>query len=312
MDPVSKPTLNIIKCPKCRNFYDGDEYTSCPHCSAGTAGGNTASASEQGQRKRAGLFRRGSGNTGGGQPERRTGGEAQTVPESEAVTIAETTGLQETGDGNNYAGPGEETVTEGVFIASAARCERCGSLYDARANQSCPNCAGRDAQETGQSAGEGTLRAAIRNSSSTKEGVTLSYFSAMTEAASAAAEAPAQRASEPVVGWIVCVKGVHFGESFPIFTGNCAIGRDPSNKVAIEGDQSISAFKHAFIIYEPKKRKFYLKPGESSGLVYLNDEHVFETTALHAKDKIELGKSIFLFVPLCDETFSWEEYINRG
>ena len=65
------------------------------------------------------------------------------------------------------------------------------------------------------------------------------------------------------------------------------------------------------ITFEPKKRFFYLQPGDSSGLTYLNDDYIDESKKLKPKDIIELGDSKFLFVPLCDETFSWEEYLPK-
>lgn len=65
------------------------------------------------------------------------------------------------------------------------------------------------------------------------------------------------------------------------------------------------------IVYEPKKRVFYIKSGESSGLTYVNDEIVMETKQLEAWDKITLGDSDFLLIPLCCDRFSWEDYITR-
>lgn len=118
-----------------------------------------------------------------------------------------------------------------------------------------------------------------------------------------------KRHTEPVVGWLVAVKGLHIGEGFPLFAGRCSIGRGEQNKVVISGDKTISRDKHAWILYEPRKREFWLQPGTESGLTYHNDEIVMEKIKLNNRDKIEMGNSTFLFVPLCNETFSWEEYI---
>lgn len=117
--------------------------------------------------------------------------------------------------------------------------------------------------------------------------------------------------SEPLVGWIVCVKGVNFGKGFSVFSGMNSVGRNPDNRIVVPDDSGISREKHALIVYEPKKRVFYIKSGESSGLTYVNDEIVMETQKLEAWDKITLGGSDFLLVPLCCERFSWEEYMTR-
>ena len=75
--------------------------------------------------------------------------------------------------------------------------------------------------------------------------------------------------------------------------------------VPITGDDSISREKHAAVSFEPKKRIFWLLPGESSGLVYINDEVVNTPVQLKGRDIIELGRTKLMFFPFCDETFQW-------
>jgi len=48
-------------------------------------------------------------------------------------------------------------------------------------------------------------------------------------------------------------------------------------------------------------------PGDAAGLAYLNEEAVYIPTELKPYDVIELGKSRFLFVPLCGENFEWDD-----
>lgn len=76
--------------------------------------------------------------------------------------------------------------------------------------------------------------------------------------------------------------------------------------IRIVGDNSISQRNHAVIVYDPKKRNFYLLPGDASGLAYLNNEAVYTPTELAAYDVIQLGRSMFLFIPLCGVHFEWE------
>ena len=152
------------------------------------------------------------------------------------------------------------------------------------------------------------LRQAIQQASANTEGKTMSYFSAAV-AGNAAAKNSVP--SEPVVGWLVCVKGNHFGESFQIYAGRNSIGRAEDNRIVMAKDNSVSRSKHAFVIYEPKKHHFFVQPGDSSGLTYLNDDYISEMKELKAFDSIELGESVLKFVPLCGDNFNWDEYITE-
>ena len=151
---------------------------------------------------------------------------------------------------------------------------------------------------------EPTLQEAVRSAVSGNDGKTVGFFSMGTLGNDG--EIPV----DPVVGWLVCVKGKHLGESFSIFAGRNAIGRGVSNKIILSKDNKVSREKHAWVTYEPKHRLFYVQPGEGSGLIYLNGEMVMESRPLRPKDKIEIGDGLYLLVPLCNDDFSWEEYIG--
>ena len=148
----------------------------------------------------------------------------------------------------------------------------------------------------------------------------MSYFSTVAPAtpiaasaempASAAAAPVRQNTGGPVVGWLVCIQGPCLGWSFQIGAGNNSIGRKDENRIVIPSDMKISGIRHATITYEPKRRNFFLQPGEASGLTYLNDEYIDSSKKLSHKDIIEMGDTRLLFVPLCGEDFSWETYIK--
>lgn len=117
------------------------------------------------------------------------------------------------------------------------------------------------------------------------------------------------------VGWLVCVKGMYFGHNFPIYSGRNSIGRNTNNKIAILNDMSVSGEKHSWIVYEPKKREFYVQPGEGSGLTYLKkssgeEVNVMGTERIVHYDKIEIGKGIYMLITLCSEQFTWEDYME--
>jgi hypothetical protein len=110
---------------------------------------------------------------------------------------------------------------------------------------------------------------------------------------------------EPVVGWIVCIEGAQVGQDYKIRREKNFIGRSEEMHIQITGDNSISRKNHAVIIYDPKTRNFILKSGDSSGLVYLNNEAVYSPIQLTAYDVIQMGKSKFIFTPLCGMHFEW-------
>ncbi|WPL17901.1 hypothetical protein Thiowin_02944 [Thiorhodovibrio winogradskyi] len=112
---------------------------------------------------------------------------------------------------------------------------------------------------------------------------------------------------DPVVGWLVCIAGPDKGRDFRIHSERNFIGRAPTMDIAIAGDASISRENHSVISYNPKKNRFSLAPGDSRGLVYLNDEEVLSAEVLKPYDAIELGSTKLLFVPFCNETFHWTE-----
>ena len=110
---------------------------------------------------------------------------------------------------------------------------------------------------------------------------------------------------DPVVGWLVCVEGPDRGRDYRIHTERNYIGRAATQDIAITGDPGISREGHAVLSFNPRRQSFRLGPGDSRGMVYLNDEEVMTPTELHAYDRIELGETRLLFVPFCGERFVW-------
>ena len=111
--------------------------------------------------------------------------------------------------------------------------------------------------------------------------------------------------TEPVVGWLVCIEGVHSGEDFKIKSGRNFIGRSGDMNISLCGDRTVSRDKHAILTYDPKSNSFIIQPGESSELFYLNNEAVLVPSRLKLNDKITIGESELIFVPFCSEFFNW-------
>ena len=113
--------------------------------------------------------------------------------------------------------------------------------------------------------------------------------------------------TEPVVGWLTCIEGLHYGKSFGLRSGRTFIGRNPGNDVVLAGDVSVSREKHAVILYDPKARCFIAQQGDSRELFYLNDRLIISNEVLKAYDVISIGNERLLFIPMCGEQFCWED-----
>jgi hypothetical protein len=158
-----------------------------------------------------------------------------------------------------------------------------------------------------------------------KHGNTCPYCSVSVEVAAARSEAPRPMVRqeeidktmpylgeaegiEAVTGWIVCIEGPQLGQDYRIMAEKNFIGRSEEMHIRILGDNTISRKNHAVIVYDPMKRQFHLLPGDASGLAYHNNEAVYSPVELTAYDVIQLGRSKFIFIPLCGVHFEWENH----
>lgn len=117
--------------------------------------------------------------------------------------------------------------------------------------------------------------------------------------------------SSPCVGWLIAIGGVHIGQDFRLKVGKNFIGRDEKMDVVMTGDKSVSRNRHAVVVYEPKQHLYLIQPGESSALVYCNDEVVLSPVRLKMYDIITVGEVNLLFVPLCGKEFNWSELLEE-
>lgn len=115
--------------------------------------------------------------------------------------------------------------------------------------------------------------------------------------------------SAPCVGWLIAVSGTHIGEDFRLITGRNFIGRGEDMDIALTGDKSVSRSRHAIVVYEPKKHLYLVQPGDSSSLVYHNDEVVLTPVPIKPYDKITVGDVDLVFMPLCNANFNWNDIL---
>lgn len=109
----------------------------------------------------------------------------------------------------------------------------------------------------------------------------------------------------PVTGWLVVVEGSNAGEDFRLIPAINSIGRNSSNTISIDNDDTtISRDKHCIVEYDIKSGKFYLERGVNT--TYLNGNRVGGDGAeLSSGDIIEIGATKFKFIPFCNSEFCW-------
>ena len=114
--------------------------------------------------------------------------------------------------------------------------------------------------------------------------------------------------SELVAGWLVVLSGPGRGASREVYFGMNTIGRDAGERIPLNfGDESISRSAHAYLVYDEKQNQFYLQHAGKSNLVRVNDAPVLAPTELNHGDRVEIGGTILMFVPLCSPSFQWDD-----
>ncbi|MEL6751155.1 MAG: FHA domain-containing protein, partial [Pseudomonadota bacterium] len=115
-------------------------------------------------------------------------------------------------------------------------------------------------------------------------------------------------AFEPVVAWVVVTSGPGRGNSRAMRYGMNSVGRDSSERVALDfGDEAISREAHAYLVYDDQQQDYYIQHGGKSNLVRVNSKPVLAPVELVHGDRIEIGNTELMFVPLCSDTFNWNE-----
>ena len=108
-----------------------------------------------------------------------------------------------------------------------------------------------------------------------------------------------------VVGWLVGLSGPSRGESFPVRIGRNVLGRDKRSDIMVNDDQASS--HHADLVFRPEERRFILMDHNSTNGTYVNEVEIEPRRDLVTKDIVRIGSHRFLFMPLCDESFYWDD-----
>jgi len=119
---------------------------------------------------------------------------------------------------------------------------------------------------------------------------------------------------DPVVGWLVVVKGPGLGQAVQIGAGMNTLGRGTAARVSLGfGDSSISSDDHARIIYDDDSRAFFIAHGSGKNITKVNGQMVANTLPLENGALVEVTKSTHLrFVAFCSESFDWADVEDSG
>lgn len=113
---------------------------------------------------------------------------------------------------------------------------------------------------------------------------------------------------KPTAGWLVGTEGACAGKTYALREGRNFVGSSADMDIILTEEPAVSgAGIHAVLTYDPKHKRYYAQCGTSRELYYVNDSVVLEAVPLKADDTITIGSSVFRFVALCGEAFSWQK-----
>jgi len=193
-----------------------------------------------------------------------------------------------------------------------------GHYYDQEKNVNCPYCANTtnihmpEQQSSFQMSDESEKTALYENPAADDERTVFNAPSSsggvVTEMTQGEEQVVENKGPILLSGWLAIISEEGRGASYNLTFGMNTIGRSDENHIAIKnGDSSISREKHALIIYDYANNVFYIKHGDGQFLSYLNGEVLLETKQLKANDKIKLGSTELIFIPLCSDEFNWKD-----
>lgn len=111
---------------------------------------------------------------------------------------------------------------------------------------------------------------------------------------------------DPPVGWFVIVDGPGRGQTCEIHYGQNSVGTRPGQRICLNfGDADIQAVDHAMVFFDERKQRFYIRPNDPTISITVNSRPIEQPTELNDFDRIKLGSTTLLFVPLCRDGFDW-------
>ena len=116
---------------------------------------------------------------------------------------------------------------------------------------------------------------------------------------------PTAQGKRYVVGWLVGLVGTSRGESYAVRMGRNVLGRDRRSDIVVNDDQASA--HHADLVFRPEERRFILMDHNSTNGTYVNETEIEPRRDLSARDVIRIGAQKFLFMPLIQDDFYWDD-----
>jgi len=202
------------------------------------------------------------------------------------------------------------------------RCEQGLHTYDSSKHSVCPHCKSAVFEFTGvNNMSKPTVKVDNKKKEGPADNKTRPVQDEVSISLSDSGKTQVIRTSKgirPVTGWLVIIDGPGKGSSFALYNGMNSIGRAKNigegahirdQEVCLDfgsgSDKEIARDTQAKLTYDQKGKLFYLKHENGSNVTYLNDTPALELKTLEAYDRISMGKTVLLFIPLCGEKFDW-------
>jgi pSer/pThr/pTyr-binding forkhead associated (FHA) protein len=107
-------------------------------------------------------------------------------------------------------------------------------------------------------------------------------------------------------GLLVLTEGPQRGRVFAVNLGRNRIGRGPENDIILDtGDTAISKDDHLVLAADPKNQRYFLVPGNSTNLAYVDDQPLLESCEIVDKAVIQIGETKVLFIQLFGNYLEW-------
>ncbi len=111
---------------------------------------------------------------------------------------------------------------------------------------------------------------------------------------------------EKAAGWLACIGGPALGRDFRLYPGYNYIGCSQDADICIQGDAAIRLPHTAVLGYDERMNLFSFGPCGGRTGVRVNDNMILDAVILAPYDRLTVGETTFLFVPLCGPQFRWD------
>ncbi len=111
-----------------------------------------------------------------------------------------------------------------------------------------------------------------------------------------------------LAGWLVCVAGPDRGKRYEVNSGMMTVGRGRTMDIVLS-DPAVSRDRQLILVYDERRSRMTARRGEAKSLCYVDGEPVIMDRILEDRSKLQMGRSMLLYVALCGDDFNWNMYL---